>query len=156
MLRRISFVLTCVALMFVGASTSAVASPTTETRHQHKVVETFVDRLPMCGGSGPRYTITTTANAVEHVTEFPDGRVHVTFTQTGRFVAEPRRDANAPSYSGKFTIWGGFNQNKKTANGTFTFSIHATGSDGSALKVHFVDHFNERPDGTVNQFFRCH
>jgi len=156
MLRRISLVLTSVAVLFVGTSPSALASPTTETRHQHKVVETFVDRLPVCGGAGPRYTITTTANAVEHVTEFTDGRVHFTFTSTGRFVAEPLNNANAPSYSGKFTIWAGFNQNKKTANGTFTFNIRGTGSDGSTFKVHFVDHFNERPDGTVNQFFRCH
>jgi hypothetical protein len=41
-------------------------------------------------------------------------------------------------------------------NGTFTFNLHGTGSDGSTLNTHQVDHFNERPDGTVNEFFHCH
>jgi hypothetical protein len=41
-------------------------------------------------------------------------------------------------------------------NGTFTFSLRGKGSDGSTVSINLVDHFNERPDGTVNQFFRCH
>lgn len=155
MLRRLLILVAGSALIFVAVPQAAAAPPTTETRHQHGAVETFVDRLPVCGGQGPRYNITTTANSVEHVTRFADGRMHIAFTQTGRFVAEPR-SGSGPSYSGKFTIRGGFNQNKKSANGTFTFSVRGTGSDGSRLRVHFVDHFNERPDGTVNQFFRCH
>lgn len=153
--RRLLVVVMGIGLMLVGPPASAAAKPVTETFHQHKVVETFVDTIPVCGGEGPRYSITTTANLVFHTTEFSDGRVHLTFTQTGRFEAEPLR-GNGPSYSGRFTIWGGFNQNKKTANGTFTFNIRGTGSDGSRLNVHLVEHFNERPDGTVKEFFRCH
>lgn len=77
MLRRLSIVLTGIALLIGGVSTSAAAA-TTEARHQHRVVETFVDTLPTCDFQGPRYRITTTANSVEHVTEFTDGRVHLT------------------------------------------------------------------------------
>jgi hypothetical protein len=58
--------------------------------------------------------------------------------------------------TGKFTVWGGFNQNGKVVNGTFTFTAHGTGSDGSTFNNHVTDHFNERPDGTVNAFFHCH
>src|SRR5918993_412074 len=77
-------------------------------------------------------------------------------TETGTFVAVPLEDPSLPSYTGKFTIWGGFNQNGKTVNGTFTFTAHGTGSDGSTFKNHATEHFNERPDGTVNAFFHCH
>jgi hypothetical protein len=61
-----------------------------------------------------------------------------------------------PSYTGKFTTWGGFNANGWTMNGTFTFNVRATGSDGSTFSNHNVEHFNQRPDGTVHEFFRCH
>ena len=156
MFRRLTVAIAAVGLTLVGAPASVAAPPTTYTNHQHGVVETFRDVIPDCTGEGERYRITTTSNYVEHVTRFADGRIHVTFTATGRFVAEPLRDPDAPSYTGKFTIWGGFNENRKSSNGTFTFNIRGTGSDGSTFKVHLVDHFNERPDGTINAFFRCH
>jgi hypothetical protein len=77
--------------------------------------------VPSCAGGRPLYTITTTSNLVEHETVFADGRVHATFTQTGTFVAVPL-DAGLPSYTGKFTAWGNFNQNGTVvSNSTFTF-----------------------------------
>ena len=82
--------------------------------------------------------------------------MHATFTQTGTFVAVPRDDPSLPTYTGKFTIWGNFNQNGKTANSTFTFTAHGTGSDGSTFKTHVTEHFNARPSGTENFFSRCH
>ena len=139
----------------VLAGSSALAAPTTQTHTEKGLVETFVDVVPTCEGGGPLYEITTTSNLVEHETTFADGRVHATFTQTGRFVAEPL-DAGPPSYTGHFTTWGNFNQNGKTVNGTFTFSVHGKGSDGSTFKNINVSHFNQRPDGSVNEFFRCH
>jgi hypothetical protein len=41
-------------------------------------------------------------------------------------------------------------------NGTFTFTAHGTGSDGSAFKVHETDHFNTTPTGAEFFFTRCH
>ena len=41
-------------------------------------------------------------------------------------------------------------------NGTFTFSVRGTGSDGSTFANQNVDHFNLRPDGTAHEFFHCH
>jgi hypothetical protein len=112
--------------------------------------------VPSCQGGGPLYTITTTSNAVEHTTTFDDGRIHATFTQTGTFVAVPLDDPSLPSYTGKFTVWGGFNQNGTTVNGTNTFNVRGTGSDGSTFSSSQVQHFNVRPDGTVHEFFHCH
>jgi hypothetical protein len=91
-----------------------------------------------------------------HETIFEDGRVHATFIQTGKFVAVPLEDPSLPSFTGRFTMWGGFNQNGKTVNGTFTFSLRGRGSDGSTVRINLVQHFNVRPDGTVNEFFHCH
>ena len=154
MIGRIAAVLLTALLVMTGGSALA-SPPTTETHHEKGLVETFIDVLPSCEGGGPRYEITTSSNFVLHETIFADGRVHATFTQTGTFVAEPRR-SNLPSYTGKFTIWGGFNQNGKSVNGTFTFNVRGTGSDGSTFRNHVTEHFNERPDGSVNEFFRCH
>ena len=155
MLRRLTLVLvTGFLVLFAGP---AYAAPTTTTTTQQGVVETFVDVVPTCEGGGPLYTITTTSNSIEHSTVFDDGRVHATFTQTGTFVAVPLNDPSLPRYTGKFTQWGGFNQNSDTvAVGTFTFNIRGTGSDGSTFSVNAVEHSNQMPDGSVNEFFHCH
>jgi hypothetical protein len=130
--------------------------PTTETTTEHNATETFIDVVPTCEGGGPAYEITLTYNEVEHVTVFPDGREHDTFTQTGTFVAVPVDDPTLPTYTGKFTIWGGFNANGKVVNGTFTFTVHGTGSDGSTINVHETDHFNTTPTGAEFFFTHCH
>ena len=159
MLRRLLLMVgLLIAGMLFTAAPAFGAPPVTETTTQKNLVETFVDVIPdpICSEEGPLYTITTTTNLVEHTTAFDDGRVHATFTQTGTFVAVPLEDPSLPGYTGKITIWGGFNANGKTVNGTFTFNLRATGSDGSTINTHQVDHFNQRPDGTVNEFFHCH
>ena len=155
MLRRLAFGLLAAGLLSLAAPAYA-QPPTNVTTHEKGLVETFVDVIPTCEEGGPLYTITLTSNLVVHETIFDDGRVHATFTQTGSFSAVPLEDPNLPSFTGKVTIWGGFNQNGNTVNGTFTFNLRGTGSDGSMVSVHFTEHFNERPDGSVNEFFRCH
>jgi hypothetical protein len=155
MVRRLLVGLVAAGLLLVGAPAFA-QPPVTETTVQKNLVETFVDVAPSCEGGGPLYTITTTSNLIEHTTTFDDGRIHATFTQTGTFVAVPLEDPSLPSYTGKFTVWGGFNQSNQVVNGTFTFNVRGTGSDGSTFNNHVTDHFNQRPDGTVNEFFHCH
>ena len=115
MLRRLAFGLLVVGL-FMLASASAFAQPTNTTTHEKGLVEHFVDIVPSCEGGGPLYNITTTTNLVEHETIFEDGRVHATFTQTGKFTATPRNNASLPSYMGRFTVWVNFNQNVTTVN----------------------------------------
>lgn len=157
MIRRTMIGALTAGLMMIFTAGTASAAPITETNTAKGLVETFVDVVPTCEGGGPLYTITTTSNLVEHETIFDDGRVHATFTQTGTFVAVPLDDPTLPSYTGKFTTWGGFNQNSESVvNGTFTFNVRGTGSDGSTFTNSNVDHFNTRPDGSVNEFFHCH
>jgi hypothetical protein len=154
MVRRLLVGLMAAGLLLIGAPAFA-QPPVTTTTVEKNLVETFVDVIPSCEEGGPLYSITTTSNLIEHETVFEDGRVHATFTQTGTFVAVPL-EAGLPSYTGKFTVWGGFNQSNQVVNGTFTFNLHATGSDGSRVSVNNSEHFNQRPDGTVNEFFHCH
>jgi hypothetical protein len=155
MLRRLAFGLITAGLLSLAAPALA-QPPTNVTTHEKGIVETFVDVIPTCEEGGPLYTVTTTSNLVMHETIFDDGRVHATFTQTGTFVAEPLDDSSLPSFTGRFTTWGGFNQNGTTVNGTYTFNLNGIGSDGSTLSFHVMGHFNVRPDGTVNEFFHCH
>lgn len=152
--RLIASLLTTGLALGLGATPVWAADPPeTTTTHEKNLVETFFDVVPTCDPDGALYEITTTSNLVEHETVFPDGRVHATFTQTGTFVAI---HPTLPDFTGKFTIWGNFNDNGKTSNGTFTFTVHGSGDDGSTFKHHETEHFNSRPDGSVNEFFRCH
>jgi hypothetical protein len=132
---------------------SATAAPKTETVTV-KDTETFIDVLPMCEDSSP-YEITLDYNLVEHSTVLADGREHGTFTQTATFVAKALEPGDLDA-SGHVTIWGGFNGNGKTVNGTFTFNLSGTYSDGTKITFHTMDHFNTRPDGSENFFSRCH
>ena len=157
MLRRVfTGVLAGGLFLLLGGTAMAAAPPQTQTITAKNVVETFVDVVPTCEGGGPLYTVTTTSNMIEHETIFSDGRMHATFTQTGTFVAVPLNDPSLPSYTGKFTAWGGFNDNGGAVTGTDTFSIHGTGSDGSTFSVHNVDHFNTTPTGAAFFFTHCH
>jgi hypothetical protein len=137
-----------------GRSPAAAAGAVSETTTEHGATETFTDVVP-CGADGA-YDITITYNEVDHATYGPKS-IHFTFTQTGTFVAVPQ-DPALPTYTGHFTMWGGFNGNSKTADGTFTFSLHGTGSDGSTLTFTSVEHFNVTPAGVTNEisFENCH
>ena len=154
MFRRLVFGLIAAGLLLLAAPAFA-QPPTNVTTHEKGLVETFVDVIPTCEEGGPLYTVTTTSHFVMHETIFDDGRVHATFTQTGKFSAVPLEDASLPSFTGRFTTSGGFNQNGTTVNGTSTFSVSGTGSDGSTFSLQTTEHFNVRPDGTVNEFFHC-
>ncbi|MGH8927996.1 MAG: hypothetical protein ACRDWH_06565 [Acidimicrobiia bacterium] len=145
-----------VVAVVVGLAIPGLAAPpVNETTNEHDLVETFVDVVPSCQVDGALYNITTTSNLVEHETVFADGRVHATFTQAGTFVAEPL-DPSGQSASGHFAVWGGFNQNNSTVNGTFTFELKGEFEDGSRFSIHSVDHFNVTPAGTEFFFTHCH
>ena len=147
--RRLLISLLALGVLLVGAPASAQPPPVTTTTYEHNATETFIDVVPSCtpDPNAPAYEITLTYNEVEHITDFGDGRVHETFTQTGTFVAVPVDDPSLPSYTGTFTVWGGFNANGKTVNGTLTMTVHGTGSGGSSFKVHETDHFKHHAHG---------
>jgi hypothetical protein len=58
-----------------------------------------------------------------------------------------------PDASGRFTQWGGFNENRGGAvNGTF--SVRGQFEDGTRINTQLSDHVNETPSGAA--FFCTH
>jgi opacity protein-like surface antigen len=154
MFRRLfAAVLAAGLLLLIGAPAYA-APPVTETTTSKNVVDTFVDVGPGCD-DGALFTVTTTTNLIEHATVFDDGRIHATFTQSGTFVAVSLEDPSL-TLTGHLAVWGGFNDNGKAVNGTFTFNINGTGSDGSRFHQNELEHFNTTPTGMEFFFTRCH
>ena len=106
------------------------------TTHEKGLVETFVDVIPSCDEDRPAlhdHDHQQPRHARDHLRRRPRPRdVH----PDGQFVAVPLEDPSLPSFTGHFTQWGGFNQNGTTVNGTFTFSLRGTGSDGSTFSIH--------------------
>ncbi len=50
-------------------------------------------------------------------------------------------------------MWGNFNVNEKNANNTFTLTFMLTGSDGSTITIHEVQHFALTANGVVTVNF---
>lgn len=145
--RALAFLMVAGVLLFPVSSAFAEGAVTfTETFHN--VTESFSDVNPCTGDPG---TVTITYNGVVHVTLLPNGTSHFTITQTGDVVFVPD-DPSLPTYTGRFTGWAGFNSNNKNGAGTFTFTVHLTGSDGSTLKFHITEHFSVSASGIVNTF----
>ena len=155
MLRRLFAAILAAGLLLLIGTPANAQPPVTETTTAKNVVDTFVDVGPGCE-DGALFTVTTTTNVIEHATVFDDGRIHATFTQTGTFVAVPLEDPSLPTFTGHVTVWGGFNDNGKAVNGTFTFNISGTGSDGSRFHQNELEHFNATPTGMEFFFTRCH
>jgi hypothetical protein len=151
--RTFAALLVLLAMGLMAASASA-APPVNETTTTKAATDTFVDVLAPCDENAPLYEITVDYNQVEHTTAFDDGRVHSTFTQTGTFVAKALEPGSLDA-TGKFTIWGGFNQNGKSVNGTFTFNLNGTYSDGTKVGAHVNSHFNATPTGAEFFFDHC-
>jgi len=115
----------------------------TETFHG---TSTSTDTNPCA--SNDTVDITQTGNGVQHVTYFPAGdELWATFTQEGAFSGVD--EITGVVYTGRSTVWGNYNVNEQNSNSTFTFSIRATGSDGSTMTGHETTHFTMIPGGSV-------
>jgi hypothetical protein len=148
----------CAVFMLSGVAVphALAAGAVSTTTTEHHETDTFTDVVPCGADPEALYDITLTYNEVDHMTTGPNS-MHFTFTQTGTFVAVPQ-DSSLPTYTGHFMQWDGFNENAKTASGTFTFSLHGTGSDGSTITFNAVEHFNVDANGVENHisFENCH
>jgi hypothetical protein len=149
------------SVVAVAALVSAVAafagSPpgtVTFTQHAHNVV-LFSDPSanPCTGEPG---TVTGIAkNEVFHVTEFTaPGRDEfwVTGTDEGTVTFTPD-DPNGVSASGHFASWFGESANNKNDVQHDIFNATLTGSDGSHIGVHGVDHLSTNANGVVTVLF---
>lgn len=136
----------------IGIPISAVFA---DTNNEHQVTETNPDVNPCTGEPG---TLTITYNEVEHESPDNNGGDHATFTQTGTFTFV--QDSDGVTFTGHFTVWGGFNSNSGGTNAdTFTLTVHGTGSDGSTINAHEVSHTTSNPADLITSEFdnlSCH
>lgn len=142
-----------VLLLFTLTSVSAAGAGTvTYTQTFKDVTQTFPYANPCTGAPG---TATITFNGVMHITYLTAGQGAGTFwateTQTGTATLAPD-DPALPSYSGHFATWDGENNNLHNGAETAILEVHATGSDGSTLDFHEVQHFSISATGVTVSF----
>ena len=90
-------------------------------------------------------------NTIFHITVNGASDVWVTQTQTGSITFVPT-SASQPSYSGHITVWFGasINQNNFVFHDTFNATL--TGTNGSTISFHMVDHMSVSATGMANTF----
>ena len=140
-------------LIFAGAAQAAQHTTVTVTHVTHGAfVEPEFNGNPCTGAAIAHFSAFGTV--LEHVTYFiEDGQMTEawgTFTETGKVAIT---DANGVSFTGHFTVWGNFNLNEKNTNNTFTLTVRLSGSDGSSIVAHEVQHFALNANGTVTVDF---
>jgi len=155
-LRRAVLVVGAVVVGVLWAPAAAWAAPggightVTSTEHFHGTFDPELDSPNPCSGSDI-VSSAAVGNGVMHETFFPAGdEVWATFTETGKVTVA---DSSGVTYTGHLTAWGNFNLNEKNSNNSFTFSIELSGSDGSTITAHEVQHFALNANGVVTVDF---
>lgn len=118
----------------------------------HDASESFPFDNPCTGAPG---TATITFNAVMHVTFVTSGPSAGDFHAIGSETVDgllTRTDPALPTYSGHFTSRFDDNNNLHNGADTSILTIHATGSDGSTLDSHMVQHFSVSATGMTVSF----
>ena len=90
-------------------------------------------------------------NSIFHINVNGASDVWVTQTQTGSVSFVPTNGAQ-PSYSGHLTVWFGASLNKSNFVFHDTFNATLTGTDGSTITFHMVDHVSVSATGMANVF----
>ncbi len=140
------------AALIIGPSVAASASG---GGHTQSFTETFHGGQAFSGVNpctGGAMDGTESSNVITHATFFPaSDELWATFTEEDNFSAVD--ESTGATYAGHDTVWANVNLNEQNANQTFTFSVHATGSDGTTISAHDVAHFTLLPGGTISVSF---
>lgn len=152
MTRRLIVLLTAVFATLLVATPASADGATSQTQNFHGAFPPM-QVTPLCGSAAPGGTLYATGNAVFHITINAAGDEWVTSTQESWFTLVP--DTGAVTYSGHFATWFGASLNRNNGVLHDVFNIQATGSDGSTLSLHIVDHLSVSANGQVNLFMNC-
>jgi hypothetical protein len=140
------------AALIIGPSVAASAAGGSHTRSLTQTfhgIQVFSNVNPC---TGDLLDGTESSNMIAHETFFPAGdELWATFTEEDNFSAADA--STGVTYTGHDTDWDNFNVNQQNENATFTFSAHATGSDGSTISAHEVAHITLLPGGTISVLF---
>lgn len=152
MTRRLLVLLAAVFASLLLATPASAAGATSSTQNFHGAFPPMPVG-PLCGNAAPGGTLYATGNAVFHITINAAGDEWVTTTQEAWFNLVP--DTGTVTYTGHFATWFGLSLNRNNSVAHDVFNIKATGSDGSALTLHIVDHLNSSANGQINMFMSC-
>lgn len=121
----------------------------TQTQVLKNQTVSFPTSNPCSGALG---TLTLNfSNQIFHVNVNGAGDVWLTGTQTGAVSFVPL-DSSQPSYFGHTVSWFGASLNKNNAVVHDTSNATLTGTDGSRITMHMVDHMSLNANGVVNSF----
>jgi hypothetical protein len=166
-LLRVAVVLSIViGVMAIGPAAFAGTQPETFTEHEQDFTDTFTETAFCINGSEEEVVVSIVENGVYHATFWNDELNHITGTFVGTFVADPV-DPALPTYTGRYTVWFGENQNQNVDNTTFTFRLNGSAADGSKVAFGAMHHVTAESivahdldlilDGVRSEFFnaRC-
>jgi hypothetical protein len=144
------------ATLFLLSGGSALAASNgagTETITEHFSNEVFFSEPTVNPCTGEPGMLTGIAkNGKVHATSQADGE----FWATGTFVVTVTVTPDQPggvSASGHFTSWFGVSLNQKNSVEHSTGTFHLTGSDGSTVKMHMVEHISTNAKGEITVAF---
>jgi hypothetical protein len=145
------------ATLFLLSGGSALAASNgagTETITEHfrnEVLFSEPETVNPC--TGEPGTLTGIAkNGKVHATAQADGELWVTGTFGGTVTLTPAEPGGV-SASGHFTSWFGVSLNQKNSVEHSTGTFHLTGSDGSTVKMHMVEHISTNAKGEITVSF---
>lgn len=124
------------------------AGASTQTLHFDNITQSSPFANPCSGAPG---TLTLTYSGVFHETINPAGDVHLTTTIQGTFVFVPT-DPTQPTYTGHVESWDGLSINHQNSVSHDTLNLTGTGSDGSHLRFHMIDHASVSASGVTLTF----
>jgi hypothetical protein len=152
MMRRLFAGVLLAGVTLVAAAAVQAGSPPVTITETQTFTETFQDFVP-CREDLGVYTITISAHGLFHVTAAgidEEGNFvppyHFKGGATGTVVAVPS-DGTGPTFTGRFTDRVGENELITHSTGRSTFSVRATGSDGSRVSFHLVTHYTINANG---------
>jgi hypothetical protein len=151
MIRRLLVLVAVLAATVVFAAPVTASAGTSQTLTFHGTFPTMVVG-PLCGAPGG--TLSGTGNAVMHMNVNSAGDFWFTSTQEEWFTLV-QADHTLPTYTGHYAIWFGGSGNLNNFVFHDNFNVQATGSDGSTINIHIVDHMSISADGQLNVFTTC-
>src|SRR2546421_3086414 len=148
------FVLPATASADAAATVSSTQTFHNVTQFYHAGVDPGTAAFPCGIGTAE---VTFTMNGVFHITTITSGpgagTSWATSTMTGTTTLVPDNQS-LPTYTGRLTEWFGDNNNLQNGTELFTGNLRLSGSDGSTLTIHGVEHTAVTASGVTISFLK--